>query len=186
MLIGLTGRAGSGKDTVAQALRGEFGNLGIVSFADPMRAMLRAMGVPPNYMTDRSLKEQPVPGIGVSYRLLAQSLGTEWGRLIDPDLWLRIAARKIYSAPPGVHIVVPDVRFDNEALLIRSMGGQVWRVNRTVEAVRAHASEAGVSDNLIDLEIDNSGSLDDLCHAVALAGALAGMECANLSLALVA
>ncbi len=179
-LIGLTGYAGSGKDTVRGLLAGH-GYIGM-AFAEPIRLMLRKLfdqaGVYYGYMDSRELKESIIPQLGVSYRHLAQTLGTEWGRAVAPDLWLRIAdgfikdtnsAGELWS--DGVPLfVVSDVRLASEAQWVHDRGGVVWRINRPqAAAVREHSTEAEVGLIHADIEIDNSGSLDVLKRNVALA-----------------
>lgn len=179
-LIGLTGYAGSGKDTVRGLLAGH-GYIGM-AFADPIRLMLRTLfkqsGVDYGYIDSRELKESIIPQLGVSYRHLAQTLGTEWGRAVAPDLWLRIASGYINDTisfgelwDDGVPLfAISDVRFANEAQWVRDRGGVVWRINRPqAAAVREHSSEEEVGRIQVDAEIDNSGSLDELKLNVALA-----------------
>ncbi|MCE2659529.1 MAG: deoxynucleotide monophosphate kinase [Rubrivivax sp.] len=169
-LIGLMGPAGAGKTTVANMLRERHGYM-VISLADPLRDMLGALlsglGVGHEWMEDRELKERPIPIIGASYRKLAQTLGTEWGRQrIDPALWVRLCAHKIQELR-GTHqeaVVVHDVRFPNEAGMIRQAGGWVVRVNRQVDALpdgrSAHPSEQWQATAPADFLILNSGSLE--------------------------
>lgn len=174
-LIGLTGYAGCGKDSV-RALLEEHGYHGF-AFADPIRMMLHELltssGISTDYMRQRSLKEAVIPALGVSYRHLAQSLGTEWGRCLASDFWLRLADAYMESVRTGAaHIaprgcVVSDVRFENEATWVRAHGGVVWRVDRFgVSPVRDHVSESAVATIKHDATIANHGSLDDLRRAV--------------------
>ncbi len=162
MILGLCGKAGCGKDTAAAALAPDFTR---IAFADPMRNMLRCIGVPDEYMTDRTLKEQSVPHLGISYRRLAQTLGTEWGRSLDENLWIKVASHKIMRCHG--HVVVSDVRFDNEAQLIRSMGGKVLLIMRhDVEDVAVHDSEKGISLNLVNGVLCNNGTIEDFGERV--------------------
>jgi hypothetical protein len=170
-IIGICGPAGSGKDTAREVLTGCFNVTGM-AFADPMRAMLGALldecNVSREWMVLRDLKEQPMPGLGVSYRHAAQALGTEWGRALTPgnELWVRIAQAKMIDAML-VHgenhvFCISDVRFDNEARWIKEHGGVVWSIERPgVASVRSHASESGVSDDLIDAHLVNADGLVD-------------------------
>lgn len=169
-LIGLTGPAGSGKDTVARLLCEQHGFVQI-AFADPLRAMLKAgLGLTDEELHRRDLKEAPLEWLGKSPRQLLQTLGTEWGRRqVHPHLWLELAARRIAqikASSPCLHIagiVVSDVRFDNEADFIRAQGGQVWHLHRDVAPVAEHASESGVAYRREEDErIQNSGGLDEL------------------------
>lgn len=172
-LIGLTGNAGHGKDTVRAMLEDQ-GFVGL-AFADPIRQMIRELldstGLDNAYMDERALKETAIPGLGVSYRRMAQTLGTEWGRALHPDIWLRLAAVFIDSCvdadTTNTHFVISDVRFPNEAAWVRERGGAIWRVVRPgVDPVSAHASEAEIELITPDLVIDNSGDLDYLAERV--------------------
>lgn len=171
LLIGLTGLAGSGKDTVREMLEQDHDFDGI-AFADPIRDMLGAlldsMEVSRAWMVARDLKEQDIPQLGVSYRKMAQALGTEWGRALNSNMWLDIAAAKIgvcgQYGNPGV--VISDVRFANEADWIKSQGGVIWKILRPgVEPVREHVSEQ-LTELPYDYVIDNHGTIDNLAHAV--------------------
>jgi hypothetical protein len=162
-IIGLTGPAGSGKDTVAFFLNG----FQRCALADPIRMGLSAIfELPPNTWNDRETKEKVIPFIGRSPRQLMQTLGTEWGRRhVSPDIWLDLMLRRWeeIKLQPVARMVVTDVRFDNEAAAIINVGGTVWRVVRPdVAAVSAHPSEAGVSTAHIKGTIVNNGSLAEL------------------------
>lgn len=175
LLIGLTGYAGSGKDTVREILEHRH-ELDGIAFADSIRDMLTALfescGVKTDWMTERSLKEEVIPEFGASYRQMAQELGTGWGRELHPDFWLKIAGAKaaMYQKHDSRGVVISDVRFPNEAAWVKAQGGVIWKIIRPgVEPVRAHASEDLIASLPYDYVIDNSGSIDRLQHAVAMA-----------------
>jgi hypothetical protein len=179
-IIGLTGPAGSGKDTVRQMLEQNHHCTGL-AFADPMRAMLAPLldlcGVGNEWMTQRELKELPIPGLGQSYRVLAQRLGTEWGRSIDPDFWVKVAAASMAEVmnikDPDTVFVISDVRFDNEAQWVKDHGGVIWHIHRpAAQAVAAHQSENGIRPELVDANILNNNTLSDLDVKVMQMGAL--------------
>ena len=170
-LIGLSGYAGTGKDTVRAMLQ-DLGYTGF-AFADPIRGMLRELltssGIDDRFIDERDFKEVPIFELGVSYRQMAQTLGTEWGRHLAPDFWLRIA--KSYMDEQidlgGTHFCISDVRFANEAQWVRDQGGVIWRVSRPQAVpVRAHVSEAELFHFSADTEIHNNGSVGDLHRAV--------------------
>jgi Tfp pilus assembly ATPase PilU len=158
-LIAFTGYAGCGKSTAAQALTSKR-QASRISFADPLRNMLRAMGLSWKQLTVE--KQEPIGWLdGKSTRQLMQTLGTEWGRqLVHPDIWIRLARRRIqqHREVSSHPLVIDDCRFDNEARMVRELGGIVVRVTREGAAniAPAHVSEAGVSDSLIDRVIFNS------------------------------
>jgi hypothetical protein len=64
--------------------------------------------------------------------------------------------------------VVDDVRFENEADLIKRMGGSMWKVVRPgVERASEHASEGGLDAwPHFDACIVNDGTLQQLTNAV--------------------
>lgn len=170
-IIGLCGPAGSGKDTVRSLLEQHHDFAGL-AFAEPIRGMLRELfasnGISEDFIDDRALKEAPIPALGTSYRHLAQTLGTEWGRqCMGADFWLNIAGAYLadLKAQGYERFVVSDVRFANEAAWVRAQGGVVWRVERPgLASVRAHVSEA--QDFAVDAVIDNSGTWGQLYDRV--------------------
>lgn len=168
-LIGITGRAGVGKSLAASLVP----DATVVQFADPIYAMLSVMlGMDVEQLRDRATKEAAIEWLGKSPRELLQTLGTEWGRdTVRQDIWILLASRRIDQAIEDGDgpVVVADVRFDNEAEMIRSRGGEVWEIVRPGEAASSHSSEAGIHVHLIDRRIDNSGTIGDLRAAVSQA-----------------
>ena len=68
-------------------------------------------------------------------------------------------------------VIVRDCRFDNEAELIKSLGGTIIEVIRPdIEAVAEHDSENGINTELVDYQINNDRSLEqfeELCRFLA-------------------
>jgi len=161
LLIGLTGPAGVGKDTVAYILKAIY-SVETYAFAKPIKDMLKAIGI--TEPADRKDKELVRPEWGFSYRRAAQLLGTEWGRELNPELWLNLA--KIHIKSESKRLCITDVRFENEASLIRSSGGTIWhmtgRQSSIHDANKAHQSEAGIAIHKNDHIIVNDGSLIQL------------------------
>lgn len=171
LLIGLAGKARSGKDTVADALvaREWFCK---TAFAAPLKAGVRAMFDLTTEHTDGALKETVLPHLGVSPRQLMQWLGTEYGRqLIGESVWVDVVLKQwatIQAQSRHPRLVVSDVRFDNEAQALRDAGGTIMHIFRDdADAVQSHASEAGVKIVGGDVLVDNNGTLDDLKAEVA-------------------
>ena len=158
-IIAFTGPAGAGKTTAAKAIEAATdGPVAIYSFADPIRMMLRVLGVPVENLVDPSKKEVPLPAFGgKSARQLMQSLGTEWGRThVASDLWISVATTNIlHLLQNDVPVVIDDLRFNNEAEIIRSMGGLVVEVTLKGGVRGTHVSERGISSGLIDAYFTN-------------------------------
>lgn len=169
-LIGLYSPAPqSGKSTVASILT-EHG-FRVLPFAAPLKRMIGTflfqLGYGPEDIDEllTTHKEVKLDAINCSTRHLLQTLGTEWGRTcVHPDVWLQcwqvIAMRYLQSSTP---VVVDDVRFQNEADLIRSLGGQLWYIERPGTEVKTeHASEGSLNTYPFDRFLHNDGSLSDL------------------------
>ena len=156
-VIGLTGTKGIGKSTFANRVGGH-----ILSLSTPIKEMLSVI-VDKKYLYDE--KEEQIPGFpeGLNGRKLLQTLGTEWGRMLYPGIWLNkthdIIADLIAWASAADYqsfrVIVDDVRFKNEALMIKELKGEVWRVKRNgfTPLEDDHTSEEGLSDEYIDKEI---------------------------------
>lgn len=165
MIIGLTGAAGSGKNTVADMLC-EMAFFTQMGFADPLYSMVSAMtGLPETILRDRAVKEATIEWLGKSPRELLQSLGTEWGRgMLGDHVWVTAGMRRAMDfVHAGRGVAITDCRFDNEAEAVREAGGVVWQVLRPDGGVRgpamAHESERGLSYHLVSRTIVNDGDL---------------------------
>ena len=170
-IIGLTGRKQSGKTTAAEhLLKSGFVRL---SFADGIRDMLLALFLKLDYEEYDVLdmlndKERYIAPLGKTYRQMMQTLGTEWGReLIHPDLWV-MAARAQIEMLGNYNCVFDDVRFENEAALIRELGGLIIHIDRDGLATDTHTSESGISVHPADMFIINHRSLNSFLIDVAL------------------
>ena len=192
-IIGICGKARSGKDTFARFLADHLERRGngvvILHMADPIRAMLKPLlaGLCPVnepvsnfvescYQGER--KELPLTthNSRTSPRYLMQTLGTDWGRdMIDEKLWIWLLDRRIdnvmeeayfNSDDTTVFVIVPDVRYDNEA---EYMGGNIIKVVRpNSEEVHQHASEVGISEDHIGRTIYNEDGLSQLSEEAAI------------------
>ena len=147
-------------------------------FAEPMKDMLVAMGLTRQQVEVD--KELPVPMLGgKTTRHALQTIGTQWGRdMIDTNLWSNVTQARIRNAiVAGKNVVIDDCRFENEAIMLKTMGAVIvcverdalmphptlWtRVLRFFGLKKEHASEAGIPGAYVDITIKNNGSLKDL------------------------
>ena len=164
MIIGITGPAGSGKDTLGELILSQYPNKFVrISFADPIKYMLQVgLKVTGN---DLCNKEHMLPEYGCSTRHLLQTLGTEWGRkLIHPDIWITCAQKHIdnLSTVGFSSFVFTDVRFENEVRFIRTHAGTIIHLTGRGGIPGNHESESGVKQLPADWVFDNSGSIADL------------------------
>ena len=201
MIIGLSGQAGSGKDTVADFLVEHYGFVK-VALADPIkRAAMEWWGFTEEQLWGpssernkpdmRYLVEPSNPfgapvDVYLTPRHALQKIGTEVGRAIDPDVWVRLTMRiarrllakegdREYERTVGMYItrgstgpyrgvVISDCRFRNEFKVIKE-NGYLVRIKRPqagLEGEKAqHASEAEqreVPDDYFDYVMHNEGS----------------------------
>ena len=169
-ILGLAGPAGAGKDTVGEMVRQFYVEHNqqsqSLSFASTLKAMLSAGGFPEP--SDRARKEDKLEGFDFSWRAAAQQLGSEWGRSLDPDIWVKVVQAKITTEPEWVHVIT-DVRFENEARMVRSMGGEVWHLQgrkADLGDLAVHVSEIPVKHSFQDFVLTNDGDLQDLERSV--------------------
>ena len=162
-LIAFTGLKQSGKTTAAQYL--ETKDFLKLSFAEPIKDitwfLLQGFGLSAPYVNQllTEHKEVTIPELGVSARYLMQTLGTEWGRkLVHPDLWVMSMSKRL-EAESGDLFVFDDIRFANEAKMIRERGGLIIHVVREGSIADGHASESGITDEPGDCFISNNGTI---------------------------
>ncbi len=179
MLIGLTGLAGSGKDTVANIITSKYDSWQRYAMASPLkRGLCEMLNIPMSDIEDPTKKNLPNYKFGKSIRLMAQTLGTEWGRvIIADDIWIQMARENLGNMLKSdkPNIVITDIRFDNEADMVHDMGGYVIKIHRpdnpyinsvASNGVNSHASEAGLSIDKIDWNLRNVGSITSLTSNV--------------------
>lgn len=164
-LIGLTGYAQVGKDTLASILVEKYGYRRI-AFADTIRTFLYEVNPmvgcsPSGYLKDLvnlvgwdKAKQEP------QVRRLLQDTGVAARTLLGEDVWISAA---LADLDPTEKVVVTDVRFKNEAEMIRLLGGQLWRIKRfNTNAVNDHVSEIDLDGYAVDQIFLNNGTLEDL------------------------
>jgi hypothetical protein len=167
VIIGLHGNKGVGKDTAGQFLIDTY-EFQKVAFADPLKEAVAALFDITREEVDQ-FKEfeytvQVSPGVkSLSWREFLQRFGTEMGReVFGRDFWVDLWEDYLYQN--SIHednIVATDVRFKNEAEKIQHMGGIIVRIVRPGYEPDGHASEEPLPDLLVDVEVNNNGSLED-------------------------
>jgi len=153
MIIGITGLAQSGKSTLANILCTRHGFVSI-ALADSLKNIAKE-----HFNWDGQKDSRG--------RRLLQLLGTEVGRTYDADLWVIKLQNKIAikRAQGKLDIVVPDVRFQNEAQAIKSWGGFIVRLNGRggLEGIAGqHVSELEMLSIVPDVSFGNDGLIEAL------------------------
>lgn len=169
MLIGITGAAGSGKDTVADHLFAKH-SFTPTSFARPLKQAVKDIfWLTDTEMTDRDLKEKVNPFWGLSPRTIMQRFGTEAMRgTFGNEIWIRTWHRVYQALADTDHIVVSDVRFEDEAKAVRDLGGKIIHIVRPnnphalASGTAGHTSESGIACEEGDIILQNNGTLNQL------------------------
>ena len=188
-LIGISGKMGSGKDTVGDIIRILTSGVlvsndtvehtikistNITGWGSPwiikkMAGKLKFVasilsGVPMHLFEDQEFKKQKMdPEWGdITYREFLQKIGTDALRdKVHEEIW---ANSLFVDQNDDSQWIVTDVRFPNEAVAIKKRDGILIRVNTTRECVVSdHPSETSL-DNYEDFDyvIDNSGTISEL------------------------
>lgn len=173
-LIGITGKARTGKDTVAQYLVRNHGYIRN-ALADPLKLAAQKMFMLSDAQTwEDEFKEVIIPFWDMSPREMFQKLGTEGGReVFGDDIWLKRWSYHYDAYKDHTNYVTSDVRFPNEAAHIRNLGGVIIHVTRNKAGkvlkggTANHASEKNLPVRAGDFKIENTGSKLELEAQVA-------------------
>lgn len=170
MIVGITGKAGAGKDTLASLMTRSMG-FKQLAFAEPLKeAAMHVFGLTAFQLESREAKEKVVEYWGMSPRRLLQLFGTEAMKpVFGKDVWVRRLHQRIHDlSKAGLYkdFVISDVRFDEEAEAIRSWGGIIVEVLRSDSGLNGdaavHVSESGITSTLVNATIVNNTTISDL------------------------
>lgn len=170
MIIGISGYAGSGKDTVGQIIQKlttptpmQRSDWEIKKFAGKLKQIASLMtGIPVEKFEDQEFK--------------LSKLGPEWDDMVVREFLRLLGTEAVRN---GVHTnawvnalfadyhdncfwLITDARFPNEAEVIKSKDGVIVRVNRVEKSDSNHPSEISLDDWNFDYTITNRGTMEEL------------------------
>lgn len=129
MILGITGQKGVGKSMVASYLEEHHG-FERMAFADSLKEAAKTVfQLDDQHVYTREGKSTYLDRWGMDVRTILQKFGTEVGRQIDEDVWVKSVGAKIDRLDHD-RVVIEDVRFENEAEYIRERGGKIWGILR--------------------------------------------------------
>lgn len=166
MIVGISGYALSGKNTVAeiiQKLQPEK-KWQIKGFSHKLKEVASLLtGIPVGMFESQSFKQSYLTGWDMDVRTLLQRLGTDAIRDgLHKNAWVN-ALFADYRA--GDNWLVVDTRFPNEADRIKLYNGLVIRVERGAP-VNTHPSETAIDDWDFDFYIKNNSDIESLTKSV--------------------
>ena len=167
-LIGLTGKAESGKDTAADYLVNKNENWIKTAFAKPLKDLcINYLGLTYDDVYTHDGKAKFNDFWGMTNREILQKVGTDAFRNgFHKNTWTKIMELQINKLlNEGKNVVVSDCRFDNEAELIYKLGGVVFNIERPnhnslKDVEKSHVSENGIKKDLITASIINDSDFD--------------------------
>jgi hypothetical protein len=192
-LIGITGKIGSGKTTLAKKLCDDHGYTEL-SFATPLKKIGEIFGFTQEQLYGTQTQKMEINDKrGVSAREFLQKIGTEVFReyikeimpnfKIERSIWVDLLKEEIMKGLPSEKIpsesrelpsekipsgsrepstelykyVVSDVRFQDEADMIKELGGIIIKTVRNCdEGSHEHKSETELENIKYDFLIDNN------------------------------
>ena len=183
MIIGISGKAGSGKDTAAKMLEVLYANpdisyedfankryknftdILIVHFADALKETAQVLFRLGEWETNtQEGKKTTINWIGKTVRELLQEVGQGLRDAIDPNLWIKAL---FANTEDWSNYIIADVRYPNELEAIKERDGVLIRIDRNGAGAGNHSSETALDDyNDWDIHIENNGSLESLFEAM--------------------
>lgn len=136
-IIGISGKARSGKNYLATELRKQLPNSEIYSFANALKCHCRVAGL-------MTIKDGNI----------LQEVGTDVYRTKDNDFWVRMLDYQIQEENPKIAIIA-DVRFPNEVKWIEDKGGINIRVIRINEDGSQYFTTDRPKDHPSEIALDN-------------------------------
>jgi hypothetical protein len=173
-IIGVSGKAQSGKDTFSEMLvkelnKNTFPPYVMMAFAHELKVRCQeAFDLTWDQLwgSDKEKEDERYPKADGGFwtaREIMQNFGA-WYRSVDKNYWVKNLFRVIDSKDYK-NVIITDVRYLNEANYIRGNGGIILRVNRNDKSFvhnSEHASETELDNYKFDFEVVNNYSLAEL------------------------
>ena len=153
MIIAFSGRRGNGKTAAAKYLEKNYA-FKTASFATPLKEMAEQMfpGI------SKANKEEKFLGFEWTPRQFYIALGG-FMRYWDEDYWVN---KLLLNLPRGKYVVIDDLRFKNEAKILRSMGTYITRLNRC-DKDRPYPYDAEIDNDISETNL-NDFTFDETFH----------------------
>lgn len=173
-LIGITGKIGAGKSTLANILQ-KYG-YEEYSFATPLKQIGEIFGFSKESLYGSQEDKLKIhEKWGISARYFLQKLGTDIFRIslkekipemkIESSIWIELFKLK-YN--PSIKTVISDVRFLDEAKAIKELGGIIIKIERnrfdlsSETETNTHVSEIEMEQIQPDFVLQNNESILEL------------------------
>lgn len=194
-LIGISGKIGSGKDTVGNIIQSYTEGFEIKKFATKLKILVAdLLNCSLDDLENQDFKNKQ---LGPEYWYWEMQTGSKIAYLTNEDfykidlpvklikptvrtLMQRMATEAIRNnVHPDIWVnalfadytqnskwIITDLRFLNEMNRIKALGGITIRVNRKLDTLLYHSSETELDNEDFDYYIDNNDSIDQLKEQV--------------------
>lgn len=141
MIIGITGLAGSGKDSAAKFIMEKYPEYQKLSFASKLKDITSSLynwnrealeGLTKEnraWREEEDKKLSKIFGREITPRHELQLIGTGLKEILQKDFWARIVEHKIITENLK-NVVITDVRFSDEIEMIKRLGGHIIEIQR--------------------------------------------------------
>lgn len=171
IIIGIAGKKGSGKDTVAGIMKKILGKkVKLLSFADPLKmGCIEMFGLDKDIVYGTQTKKEEINEFwNTSVRKILQIVGTELMKHTLPkyipemnDVWIRMMEKKIFGNKEDDIFIITDVRFMDEYEFVKKNNGLMVKIVRNIN----DRNDEHISENVdipCDYFINNNFSLEEL------------------------
>lgn len=156
-IIGLAGRARTGKDTVANL----FANTHrVVRFAQPVKDAVKVLYGWNDDDVETALKDQVDPKWGFSPRSAMIHMAQTTRLFAANDFFVK----RLFENWDGAPIVIADVRYKHEVDAIHERGGITIKITR--QGITRHEIEFTVDELETTYQVTNDGTLDGLLRQI--------------------
>jgi len=156
-IIGLVGRARTGKDTVANL----FANTHrVVRFAQPVKDAVKVLYGWNDDDVEMGIKDHVDPKWGFSPRSAMIHMAQTTRLFASNDFFVK----RLFENWDGAPIVIADVRYKHEVDEIHARGGITIKITR--QGVTRHDSEFTVDELETTYQVSNDSSLDGLLRQI--------------------
>lgn len=167
IIIGITGKINSGKSLCSHLIQLKHANFIEYSVSEPLKQIATIFGFEHQEVYGTQAQKQTINDFwGISGRTFLQTFGTNICREVLPQhmpsmssVWCQLLRKKIGDTT--TNIIIPDVRFKNEADIIKELGGWIIHVDRpgNNSYQSSHKSETEMTSIPPDFTINNDSDV---------------------------
>lgn len=157
IVIGISGKIGSGKNTACDLIRSDFPFFKELAFAVNVKKVVAILtGSTLEENLDRQLRKRFISNFGATLGELQQKVGNGMRNSVGTNVWIESVILE-----PSEFKIITDVRFPDEVEAVERVGGIVIRLERSEEHKLEHdksgefAGDMRPKDDISETALDN-------------------------------